>query len=154
MSVPDSRDHRALLQRAFVELKDAREKLALAQQARSEPIAIIGIGCRFPGGADTPEAFWRLLRDGVDTITGIPKSRWDCDALFDPDPDTPGKMNTAWGGFLEHVDRFDADSFGIAPRGRDDPQRILQVRVGGAEDAGQPQQLAGTVPRVRRHLQL
>src|SRR6516162_8926869 len=62
-----------------------------------EAIAIIGMGCRFPGGADTPEAFWRLLRNGVDAITEVPRDRWDIDAYYDPDPLKPGKMNTRWG---------------------------------------------------------
>src|SRR5215510_9290303 len=73
-----------------------------------EPIAIIGMGCRFPGGANTPEAFWRLLRDGVDAISEVPPQRWDAQAYYDPDPAAPGKMTTRWGGFLEEVDGFDA----------------------------------------------
>src|SRR3954462_7415250 len=81
-----------------------------------EPLAIVGIGCRFPGGADTPEAFWALLRDGVDAVREVPADRWDVDAYYDADPDAPGKMNTRYGAFLDAVDQFDAEFFGIAPR--------------------------------------
>lgn len=63
-----------------------------------EPIAIIGIGCRFPQAAD-PESFWQLLRNGVDAITEVPKDRWNAQAFYDPEPCLPGKMNTRWGGF-------------------------------------------------------
>src|SRR6266480_2109349 len=66
----------------------------------TEPIAIIGIGCRFPGGANTPEAFWELLRSGYDAISEIPAERWDVDAFYDPDPSASGKMYTRHGAFL------------------------------------------------------
>ncbi|HWU89452.1 MAG TPA: beta-ketoacyl synthase N-terminal-like domain-containing protein, partial [Kofleriaceae bacterium] len=106
-----------------------------------EPIAIVGIGCRFPG-ATGPEAFWRLLRDGVDAITEVPADRWDIDAYFDADLRTPGKMTTRWGGFLERIDGFDAAFFGISPREalEMDPQQrlMLQVAWEALEDAGQP----------------
>ena len=74
------------------------------------PIAIIGIGCRFPGGAGDVESFWQLLAKGRDAITDIPRSRMDVDRFFDPRPTTPGKMVTQWGGFLEDVEEFDAES--------------------------------------------
>lgn len=118
------------------------------QQFVSEPIAIIGLGCRFPG-ASNPEGFWQLLRDGVDAITEVPANRWDANAFYDPNPDIPGKMNTRWGGFLEHVDRFDPQFFGISPReaARMDPQQRLLMEVAweALEDAGlAPGKLAGT----------
>src|SRR5207249_2733002 len=69
------------------------------QSMESDPIAIIGIGCRFPG-AEGPEAFWRLLREGVDAIGEVPPDRWDADAYYDPDPAAPGKLNSRRGGFL------------------------------------------------------
>jgi acyl transferase domain-containing protein/acyl carrier protein len=111
-------------------------------------IAIIGIGCRLPGAAD-PEALWRLLRDGVDAITEVPTDRWDVDAFYDPDPAVPGKMNTRWGGFLEHLDQFDPHFFGIAPREaiHMDPQQrlLLEVAWEALEDAGQvPERLIDT----------
>jgi amino acid adenylation domain-containing protein len=106
-----------------------------------EPIAIVGIGCRFPG-ARNPEAFWRLLRDGIDAITEVPSDRWDVNAFYDPDLHAPGKMTTRWGGFLEHIDRFDAAFFGISPREaiEMDPQQRLMLEVAweALEDAGQP----------------
>jgi iturin family lipopeptide synthetase A len=118
----------------------------------TEPIAIVGIGCRFPG-ASGPEAFWRLLRDGKDAVRDVPASRWDADAFYDPDPSRPGKMNTRRGGFLEDVDRFDPQFFGISPRevrGMDPQQRLLlEVAWEALEDAGQPPEgLAGTATGV------
>jgi myxalamid-type polyketide synthase MxaB len=113
-----------------------------------ELIAIVGIGCRFPG-ADHPEAFWQLLRDGVDAITEVPPSRWNVDQFYHPDPRQPGRTNTRWGGFLQQVDRFDPQFFGIAPREAlsMDPQQRLMLETAweAFEDAGQiPEQLAGT----------
>ncbi|MEH2067460.1 MAG: MupA/Atu3671 family FMN-dependent luciferase-like monooxygenase [Nostoc sp.] len=104
-----------------------------------ESIAIIGIGCRFPGARD-PEAFWNLMRNAVDAITEVPPDRWDINAFYDPKPATPGKMNTRFGGFLEQVDRFDASFFKISPREaeRMDPQQrlILEVAWEALENAG------------------
>ena len=106
-----------------------------------EPIAIVGIACRFPKAPD-PEAFWRLLRDGVDAITEVPRDRWDTAALFDPDTAAPGKVNTRWGGFIDQVDRFDPQFFGISPREavQMDPQQRLALELGweALEDAGIP----------------
>jgi acyl transferase domain-containing protein len=112
-----------------------------------EPIAIIGIGCRFPGAQD-PEAFWQLLRDGVDAITEIPSDRWDINAFYD-EAVTPGKINTRWGGFLEQVDGFDAGFFGISPVEAEsmDPQQrlVLEVAWEAVENAGlAPDKLAGS----------
>ncbi|BBA33062.1 SA1_PKSA [Methylocaldum marinum] len=114
----------------------------------SEPIAIIGLACRFPK-AEEPETFWSLLQNGVDAITEIAKDRWDVDAFYDTNPATPGKMNTRWGGFLDHVDLFDADFFGISPReaASMDPQQRLILEVGweALERAGQAaDKLAGS----------
>ncbi|MCK6589452.1 MAG: acyltransferase domain-containing protein, partial [Polyangiaceae bacterium] len=105
-----------------------------------EPIAIIGMGCRFPGGASDAASFWALLRDGVDAITEVPRDRWDVDALYDPDPDAAGKMNSRWGGFLRDIDRFEPAFFGISPREAEslDPQHrlLLEVAFEALEDAG------------------
>ena len=111
-------------------------------------IAIVGMGCRFPG-ADGPAAFWRLLRDGVDAVREVPADRWDVEALYDPDPRAPGKMSTRWGGFLERIDGFDAGFFSISPREamRMDPQQrlLLEVAWEALEDAGiDPDALAGS----------
>lgn len=109
--------------------------------SRFEPIAIVGIGCRFPG-ADGPESFWRLLTDGVDAISEVPPERWSLDEFYDSDPTVPGKMSTRWGGFLSGIDRFDAAFFGISPReaAHVDPQQrlLLEVAWEAMEDAGVP----------------
>ncbi len=98
--------------------------------AATEAIAIIGLGCRFPG-ADNPQEFWQLLRDGGDAISEVPPQRWDLRALYDPAQDTPGKMYTRWGGFLSQVDLFDPYFFRISPREatRMDPQQRLLLEV-------------------------
>lgn len=105
-----------------------------------EPIAIIGIGCRFPG-AKSPDAYWQLLRNGVDAIREVPAERWNIDDFYDPDPSAPGKMNTRHGGFIDDVDQFDPYFFGITPReamSMDPQQRLLlEVAWEALEDAGQ-----------------
>ncbi|HEV2446556.1 MAG TPA: polyketide synthase, partial [Candidatus Sulfopaludibacter sp.] len=103
------------------------------------PIAIIGIGCRFPGAPD-PASFWRLLGEGREAISPVPKDRWDIDEYYDPDPLAPGMMNTRCGGFIENVDHFDARFFGISPREAAcmDPQQriLLEVAWEALQDAG------------------
>lgn len=121
---------------------------AAEDSTRHEPIAVIGLGCRFPG-ADGADAFWRLLDEGVDAVSRVPADRWDERRFFHPEPATPGKMNTAWGGFLQNVDQFDPSFFGIAPREavRMDPQQrlLLEVSWEALEHAGiVPQNLGGS----------
>jgi acyl transferase domain-containing protein/acyl carrier protein len=118
-------------------------------RVEAEAIAIIGIGCRFPGGANSPESFWRLMRDGIDAITEVPAERWALPSFYDARPVTPGKINTRWGGFLSQIDHFDANFFNISPREavRMDPQQrlLLEVTWEALEDAGQvPEKLAGS----------
>jgi phthiocerol/phenolphthiocerol synthesis type-I polyketide synthase C len=129
------------LQRAYLAIEELQSKLEKAESERSEPIAIIGIGCRYPGGVDSPHTFWPRLRDGFDAITEVPPERWDIDAYYDPDPSRSGKMCTRWGGFLDGVDRFDAAFFNISPREAAlmDPQQrfLLEVAAEALEDAGQ-----------------
>jgi acyl transferase domain-containing protein len=106
-----------------------------------ERVAIIGLACRFPLAQD-PEAFWQLLRDGVNAITEVPEDRWDVDALYDPKHRARGKTNSRWGGFVDHVDQFDAHFFGISPREAShmDPQQrlLLETAWEALEYAGVP----------------
>jgi acyl transferase domain-containing protein/acyl carrier protein len=116
--------------------------------AQDDPIAIVGMACRFPGAPDL-KAFWNLLRHGVDAIEEVPPERWDADALYDPKPGVPGKMCSKWGGFVEGIDQFDAAFFGISAHeaARMDPQQrmFLELAWAALEDAGQaPLALAGT----------
>ena len=106
-----------------------------------EPIAIIGIGCRFPGGASNPRLFWRNLCQGKDAIVDIPADRWDIRKFYDPNPNKPGKSYVKQGGFLkEKIDEFDPLFFGISPREAEtmDPQQrlLLEVTWEAFEDAG------------------
>ena len=121
---------------------ELQSKLEVNERRQKEPIAVIGIGCRFPGGVSTPEAYWELLCNGVDAIMEVPASRWDIDAYYHPNPPLPGKMTTRWGGFIDGVDQFDPQFFGISPReaiSMDPQQRLLLEVVWEAlEHAGQP----------------
>ncbi|KYF91511.1 hypothetical protein BE20_14460 [Sorangium cellulosum] len=105
----------------------------------AEPIAIVGVACRFPRAPDR-DAFWRLLRGGVDGIGEVPRERWSVDAYYSAEPGAPGKMSTRWGGFLEQVDQFDPQFFDISPREavQMDPQQRLMLELSweSLEDAG------------------
>lgn len=119
------------------------------EPATRKPLAIVGIGCRFPGGADTAEAFWALLRSGTDATRLVPETRWDAAKFHDPNPAKVGKMVTRRGGFLGEIDKFDAQFFGISPREANllDPQQrlMLQTTWEAFEDGGIPADaLAGT----------
>ena len=134
-------DYQTRLKEALLALQKMRTKLESVERLQTEPIAVIGIGCRFPGGVNSPQAFWQLLVNGVDAIREVPPERWDINAYYDPDPDAPGKLSTRWGGFIEAADQFDAHFFGIAPREakRIDPQQrlLLEVAWEALEHAGQ-----------------
>ena len=109
--------------------------------SRSEPIAVVGIGCRLPGGADDPDQLWRLLADGRDAVAPIPADRWDHAAWYDPDPAATGKTRQREAGLLDRIDAFDAAHFGISPReaeAMDPQQRLLLETVWHAlADAGE-----------------
>ena len=98
----------SLVKQALLAVEQMQAKLEAAERKQREPIAIVGIGCRFPGQADSPDAFWQLLAHGVNAVTRIPAARWDVDAFYDPNPDAPGKAYTQYGAFLDDIDRFDA----------------------------------------------
>jgi acyl transferase domain-containing protein/SAM-dependent methyltransferase/acyl carrier protein len=135
------------VKRALLEQRRLKAKVDTMERHQHEPIAIIGLGCRFPA-ADGPEAFWHLLMDGVDAIREVPADRWDIGALYDPNPDAPGRVSSRWGGFLNRVDLFDPHLFGVSPREAEtmDPQQRLALEVAweAIEDAAQPfDKLAG-----------
>ncbi|MBM5798692.1 MAG: polyketide synthase, partial [Cyanobacteria bacterium K_Offshore_0m_m2_072] len=138
------------LQLAVLAAKAAEQRRLL----QAEPIAIVGVGCRFPAGpgqpdADSPEAFWQLLTGGIDAVGDVPASRWPLERYYDPTPGTPGKMHCRHGGFLAEIDQFDPASFGLSPKeaAAMDPQHrlLLEVAAEALEAAAlAPSQLRGT----------
>ncbi len=127
----------------------AQQRAALAEEftkisriAVAEPVAVVGIGCRFPGDVAGPDSFWDLLVEGRNAISRVPADRWDADAFYHPDPLTPGRMTTKWGGFVSDIAGFDAEFFGITPReaAAMDPQQrmLLEVAWEALENAGIP----------------
>lgn len=128
---------------------DLKGRVDELEGARHEPIAIVGMGCRFPGGANSPKSYWEFLLSGRDAIVETPPDRWDLEALYDPDPDAPGKLSTRFGAFLSGIDLFDPGLFGIARREAQnmDPQQrlLLEVTWEALENAGiAPDRLAGS----------
>src|SRR5690606_11805621 len=128
------------LKQAYIAIEKLQAKVEALEADKHAPIAVIGIGCRYPGGADDPEAFWEMLRNGQDAIREVPKDRYDIDAYYDPNPDAAGKVSTRWGAFIDSVDQFEPQLFGISPReaiSMDPQQRLLlEVAWESLEHAG------------------
>ena len=146
-------DYQDLLKRAYLALEKAQAKIKRLEQQKSEPIAVIGMGCRFPGGGNNPEAFWNMLFESVDAIREIPGDRWNIDQYYDPNPERIGMMNTRYGGFLDQIDCFDASFFNMSPREAIalDPQQrmVLETTWEALEYAGiLAEQLAGSATGV------
>ena len=137
---PSSSQRTALLQ-AYRAIEKLEAKLREAQQHQAEPIAIVGMGCRFPG-ADNPEQFWQMLCAGVDASREHPADRWDMESYYDPMPGLPGKVYVKRGSYVDNVDQFDAGFFGITPHEADsmDPQQrlLLETSWEAVEDANIP----------------
>ncbi|OLP20312.1 hypothetical protein BST81_00815 [Leptolyngbya sp. 'hensonii'] len=146
-TTPEPIDRRMLLKNALAALEEMQAKLDAVEKARHEPIAIIGMGCRFPGGADTPEAFWDLLCEGRDVVREVPAERWNVNDYVEPN--ATGQPTSWYGGFLDSIDEFDPQFFDISPREATtmDPQQrlVLEVSWEALERAGQaPDRLRGS----------
>jgi phthiocerol/phenolphthiocerol synthesis type-I polyketide synthase C len=148
-------DRRAIITEALHKIDELSARLEIAEKGDSEPIAVVGMGCRFPGGVNDPGQYWQLLQDGRSGIVRVPPERWDADAYFCEDHTVPGTICTREGGFLTswRPDEFDAEFFGIAPReaAAMDPQQrlVLEVAWEALENAGiVPQAIRGTQTSV------
>ena len=143
------------LQKAVLKISKLTDEVSrLKKSSPDEDLAIIGMGCTFPGGANSPEEFWQNLLNGYDGISRVPMDRWDADAYYSKDISEPGKINTKRGGFIDiDVANFDANFFGISPKeaASMDPQQrlLLEVAWEAIENAGiAPDSLAGSATGV------
>ncbi|MCG8333782.1 MAG: polyketide synthase, partial [Proteobacteria bacterium] len=137
------------IKKALLAIRELKAKIKQLESNNPEPIAVIGMGCRFPGGVYSPENYWQLLTKKIDAISEVPSDRWDINEYFDEKPGQPGKMYTRWGGFLDHIDQFDPHFFGVSPReaaGLDPQQRLLlEVSWEAMENSGlNPHTLEGS----------
>jgi len=135
--------------RALLKIRELKSEISKLKESAHEPIAIVGIDCRFPGGINSPDEYWQFLQQERDGITDIPSDRWDIDQYYDRDPDTPGKMYVKEAGFLDQIDQFDPEFFGLSNREANsmDPQQrlLLEVAWQSLEDANiDPRTLSGS----------
>ena len=148
MNNKDKIENLSPLKRALIAVEEMQQKLKKVNAEKNEPIAVIGLSGRFPQ-ADSIDEYWKLLINKEDGIIEVPKERWDVDEFYDPKPNTPGKMITRYGGFINDFDKFDAQFFGISPREalKMDPQQrlLLQTTWEALEDAAiNANELSGT----------
>ncbi len=142
-------DRRAIVTEALRKIDDLTARLEIAEKGDTEPIAVVGMACRLPGGVSTPADYWQLLQNGVSGVIRVPEKRWDADAYYAEDHASPGTICNREGGFLTswQPDEFDAEFFGISPReaAAMDPQQrlLLEVTWEALENAGT------TAPRMR-----
>jgi phthiocerol/phenolphthiocerol synthesis type-I polyketide synthase A len=135
-------DRRGIITEALRKIDDLTARLEVAERGDTEPIAVVGMGCRFPGGVNSPTDYWRLLQEGASGIVRVPAERWDADTFYSADYTVPGTICSRDGGFLTswRPDEFDAEFFGISPReaaGMDPQQRLLlEVAWEALENAG------------------
>ena len=145
-------DRRAIITEALRKIDDLTARLEIAEKADVEPIAVVGMACRLPGGVSTPDDYWQLLHDGVSGVIRVPEDRWDADAYFSEDHTRPGTICNREGGFLTswRPDEFDAEFFGISPREAVamDPQQRLLLEV-----SWEALENAGVTPRAIRNSQ-
>ncbi|MGH3968152.1 MAG: beta-ketoacyl synthase N-terminal-like domain-containing protein, partial [Mycobacterium sp.] len=125
-----SPDRRGIITEALRKIDELTARLEIAEKGDTEPIAVVGMGCRFPGGVNNPAQYWQFLKDGASGIVRVPPDRWDAEAYYSEDHTVPGTICNREGGFLTswQPDEFDAEFFGISPReaiGIDPQQRLL-----------------------------
>lgn len=136
----ETRQENSTVKKALKAIDELQSRLAAIEHARRESIAIIGLGCRFPGGANDADSFWSLLRDGADAVREVPRNRWNIDDYFDSNTAAPGKIYTRCGAYLDGIDLFDAHFFRFSPREARslDPQHrlLLELSWEALENAG------------------